>query len=84
MTEPRILTDEEPRPHLRQPIFRRDGDTVTMVVSITRDELIIEALRAAHHELTLVNGCTATDLTHGTASIALGLLKRAMDAMDAH
>lgn len=58
-----------------------------------RDELIREALRAAHHELTLVHNCTATDLMRGTASIAretawrvdasatLTLLKRAMEAM---
>ena len=32
----------------------------------------LPALRAAHHELTLVNGCTATDLKRGTASLGTG------------
>ena len=55
--------------------------------------LILEALRAAHHELTVVNGCTATDLKRGTASPGAGTawrvdasatlakIERAMEAM---
>ena len=54
----------------------------------------LPALRAAHHELTLVNGCTATDLKRGTASImaatawrvdasaTLAMIERAMEVMN--
>ena len=56
-------------------------------------ELILEALRAAHHELTLVHNCLATDMPEkgsistGTAwrvdaSATLALIERAMEAMD--
>ena len=57
----------------------------------TNAVLILEALRAAHHELTLLHNCTATDLKRGSvsagtawrvdAAATLAKLERAMEAM---